>query len=446
MESTAPAVIQTAAQASTPTKRWSLGFRVAYRFACCYLILYILPDEGHVNLIEPIPFSSVVVKEYVRMWHALVPWVAIHWFHLGGPAVVYPPGNGSGDTTLDYVQHFCYLVIAGAAAFIWSVLDRKRPNYRQLHAWMHIAVRYTLAFTMFGYGFAKVIPMQFRPPTFGRLIEPLGEFSPMGLLWTFIGYSTAYTIFSGTAEVLGGALLLFRRTATAGAMVSAAVLLNIFMMNMCYDVPVKLYSFNLLLMALFVMAADLRRVVNCLVLNRPAPPADLSGARFESRRLRIGVLVFQVAFTGVAVFEQVKSNWGNYSQYFLHPVRPPLYGLYDVEGFRLNGQEVAPLTTDATRWKRVILQFPTNATVRMMDDSTRGFQATYDTAQSRLTLTAPDKANSVFQYSKPDSNHVVLEGKLKQDSLVVRLRRVDAQQFLLMQRGFHWINERPFNR
>lgn len=447
MGNAAQAVIQTEpVPAATSPVSWSLPLRVAYRFACCYLILYMLPDEGHVNLIGPIPGSSFVVQQYVRMWHALVPWVAIHWFHLSGPAVVYPPGNGSGDTTLDYVQHFCYLVIAAAAALAWSALDRKRANYRALHAWMHVAVRYALAFTMFGYGFAKVIPMQFRPPTLSRLIEPLGEFSPMGLLWTFIGYSTAYTIFSGTAEVLGGALLLFRRTATAGAMVSAAVLLNIFMMNMCYDVPVKLYSFNLLLMALFIMAGDLRRVINCLVLNRPAPPADLSGARFENRRLRIGILIFQAAFIGSGVYDQVKSNWNFYSKFALHPVRPALYGLYDVEGFRLNGQEIPPLATDTTRWKRVILQFPTNASVRMMDESTRGFEAAYDTAQSRLTLTTPDKSNSVFQYSRPDADHVVLEGRLKQDSLVVRLRKVDPQQFLLMNRGFHWINERPFNR
>jgi hypothetical protein len=446
MESTAPALIKTAAQASTPPVRWSIGLRMAYRFACCYLILYILPNEGHVNLIDPIPGSSFLVKQYARLWHALVPWVAVHWLHVSGPAAVYTPNNGSGDTTLDYVQHLCYLAMAAAAALTWSVLDRRRPNYRRMHAWMHIAVRYNLAFTMFGYGFAKVIPMQFRPPTFGRLIEPLGDFSPMGLLWTFIGYSTVYQIFSGTAEVLGGTLLLFRRTATAGAMVSAAVLLNIFMMNMCYDVPVKLYSFNLLLMALFVMAGDLRRVANCLVLNRPSPPADLSGARFEERRLRTGVIVLQVAFIGFAVYGQVKSNWGYYSQLALHPARPPLYGLYDVEGFRLNGQEVAPLTTDTTRWKRVILQFPTNASVRMMDDSTRGFEAAYDTAQNRLTLTTPDKASSVFQYSKPDPNHVVLEGNLKQDALVVRLRKVDPQQYLLMKRGFHWINELYFNR
>jgi hypothetical protein len=131
----------------------------------------------------------------------------------------------------------------------------------------------------------------------------------------------------------------------------------------------------------------------------------------------------------------------------LHPARAPLYGLYEVEGFSRNGKEIPPLTTDTTRWKRMILQYTTAASVRMMNDSAKNFGAEYDAANNRLTLiTQADKQKHVFQYSRPDSEHVVLDGKLNQDQLVVRLRRVDTQKFLLLNRGFNWINERPFNR
>jgi hypothetical protein len=40
----------------------------------------------------------------------------------------------------------------------------------------------------------------------------------------------------------------------------------------------------------------------------------------------------------------------------------------------------------------------------------------------------------------------VLAGRLGSDSLVLRLRRIDENRFLLMNRGFHWIQEQPFNR
>lgn len=256
-----------------------------------------------------------------------------------------------------------------------------------------------------------------------------------------------YAIFSGAAEVLGGALLLALRTATLGAMVSAAVLTNVVALNLCYDVPVKLYSVNLLWMALFLLAADLRRVVNCLVLNRPAPAADLSGARFSGRRVRLAVLAFQALLIGAFVYDDLSGGWRYYSQFALHPARPPVYGLYDVESFRRNGQEVAPLLTDRSRWKRVIVTYPQSFGVRLMDDSPRAFASEYDAANSRLTLiTPPGQQKSVFQHSKPDPDHLVLAGTLQGEQLVVGLRKVDPQQFLLVNRGFHWINERPFNR
>src|SRR5262245_51366289 len=119
------------------------------------------------------------------MWRSLVPWVAIHIFHLSGRATTYFP-TGSGDTTLCYIEVFCFVVFSVAGMLIWSAADRKRLEYRRLHYWLRILVRYTLAFTMFSYGFAKVFPLQFQPTNFAGLLEPYGHFSPMGVLWRFM--------------------------------------------------------------------------------------------------------------------------------------------------------------------------------------------------------------------------------------------------------------------
>ena len=50
-----------------------------------------------------------------------------------------------------------------------------------------------------------------------------------------------------------------------------------------------------------------------------------------------------------------------------------LYGLYDVETFTRNGKDVLPLTTEATRWRKVIIEFPGFVNVKMMNDAVRGF-------------------------------------------------------------------------
>ena len=119
----------------------------------------------------------------------------------------------------------------------------------------------------------------------------------------------------------------------------------------------------------------------------------------------------------------------------------PFYGLYDVESFTRNGREVPPLTTDATRWRKLIVEFPANITVKMMNDSVRGFPAEYDPNKNVVKLN-----QSPFVWSHPDADHLVLEGKLGSDDLKVRLKTIDVSKFLLLSRGFHWINEFPFNR
>jgi uncharacterized membrane protein YphA (DoxX/SURF4 family) len=436
------------AQERQPDSRWSLGRRVAFRFVCCYFLLYMAPDPpGRLDLIDTIPGGSFIANAYGGLWHKLVPWVAIHIFHLSGKVTTYFV-TGSGDTTKDYIENLLFVVIAATAAVVWSVLDRKRSNYRTIDAWLRLAVRYTLAFTMFTYGFAKVFPLQFRFPGFQKLTEMYGDFSPMGVLWNFMGASTAYTIFGGICETLGGALLLFRRTATLGALVSFGVLLNVAMLNFCYDVPVKLYSVNLLLMAVFLAAPHCRRLLNLLVLNRAAEPADLTAPQVRRRFLRIGAVVFQVLFVGYFLYSEISGGRSAYKESYITQKRPPLYGLYDVETFTRNGQEILPLTTEATRWKRVSIQYPTSFAIRLMDDSPKGYTAAYNEAQHTVVLsTGAEKSDkSTLEYSQPDADHVVLAGKLGAGTLSMRLRKVDPNKFLLVNRGFHWINELPFNK
>jgi hypothetical protein len=116
----------------------------------------------------------------------------------------------------------------------------------------------------------KAVPLQMPFPFLTRLVEAYGNFSPMGNLWAFVGASRPYESFVGCAEMLGGLLLIVPRTTILGALVSLADLTQVFVLNMTYDVPVKLLSFHLLLMALFLLAPDLRRLCGFFFLSQPA--------------------------------------------------------------------------------------------------------------------------------------------------------------------------------
>src|SRR5208282_4219864 len=120
-------------------------------------------------------------------------------------------------------------------------LDRRRENYFSLYKWFRLFIRFSLASQMLSYGWAKAIPLQMPFPSLVKLLEPYGNFSPMGVLWSSVGSSQAYEIFAGCAEMLGGILLLVPRTTMLGALVCLAATTQVFMLNMAYDVPVKLF-------------------------------------------------------------------------------------------------------------------------------------------------------------------------------------------------------------
>jgi len=250
--------------------RWSLGSRVAFRFCVIYFGLYCLSNQILVSLF---PIQKLNLPELDTLWplRPIVMWTAAHVFRIAHPLIY--TGSGSGDKTFDWVLSFCLLVFAAAATVVWSVLDRKRENYIAMHKWFRVFLRFALASQMLAYGMAKVVPLQMAFPYLAKLLEPFGNFSPMGVLWSSIGASPGYEILAGSAETLGGILLIFPRTIMFGALICLVDMIQVFMLNMTYDVPVKLFSFHLILMSLLLLAPEFSRLANFLFLNRAVEPS-----------------------------------------------------------------------------------------------------------------------------------------------------------------------------
>lgn len=418
--------------------RWSLARRFSFRFAFVYLVLYLLPFPLNI-----IPGIDVPVQTaYEAVWGFVVPEVADSVF--GTEATL--TANGSGDTTFDYVQVFTYFVLALAAAGIWSFLDRRRAHYARLWEWLRVYVRFALAVYLIGYGAVKVIPTQFSPPTLDRLVQPFGDASPMGILWTFMGASMAYTIFAGVSEMLGGLLLISRRTATLGAIVGAGVLTNVVALNFCYDVPVKLLSSHLLAMAVFLILPDLGRLTNLLVLNRRVEPAPIEPLfrRPWLHRSALGLrTIFLVGYAGFALYQ----SWGVLHEYGALSPEPPLYGIWKVDEFVADGSPRPPRLTDDLRWRRLIFSRPGLAVIQAMDGSRTRYGLDLSPEKKTLTLAKRDdpKWRSGLTYRQPGPKLLTVEGTFDGHEIQARLS-LEEPKFLLTTRGFHWINEFPFNR
>jgi hypothetical protein len=240
-------------------------------------------------------------------------------------------------------------VIAAGVTVVWSLIDRKRPNYARLHEWLRIYLRFALAHTMIQYGAVKVIPNQFPPPSVDSLMGTYGESSPMHLVWTFMGASGAYTVFAGAGETLGGLLLTTRRTTLLGTLISFGVLAHIVALNFCYDIPVKLFSLQLLITALFLMAPDLPWLAGVLLLGRRvAPPVVTPLTR--RKWLNCGLVCVRTVIVVAVVWISVSGAYRTRQQYIDVTPKSALSGCWDVDEFELDGQVRPPLTTDGDRW------------------------------------------------------------------------------------------------
>lgn len=416
-----------------PQQRWHPFTRTAFRFAFVYLVLYNLPFPLNI-----FPYVDKAGSFYDSLWTWLVPRLARAAFNKEVSTVV----NGSGDRTYDFLLVACLLVIALIITIIWTVVDRKRPAYQTLYRWLNLYVRFALGTTMIGYGAFKVISSQFPPPTLDRLMQSYGDSSPMGLLWTFMGASETYTMFAGFAEMISGILLFSRRTSTLGALMSIGVLSNVVALNFSYDVPVKLYSSHLLAEAIFLVLPDARRLANFLILNRPVECVRVEPL-FRRRGWHRGALVFASLFVIAVVGLSLYQSYDQRRSFI--GARSPLYGVWEVEEFSL-GQ--ATPAAAAQHWQRMIFDSPGRVVVQTAADLRERFGLQLDQEKRTLTLRKREDPgwSTVLTYNQVSAGVVTLAGALNGAEMTARLRRSEERKFLLTDRGFHWINEFPFNR
>jgi hypothetical protein len=407
--------------------RWSTFKLLAFRFAFTYLVVYSFPFP-----LDSIPWLG---EQIYRPWNAI--WIGLAKRLLGADIDVQP--TGSGDMAWNYVQFAAMLVIAAAVTIIWSIVDRGRANYVRLYRYLHMYVRFVLATAMFSYGISKVIPTQFPPPTLDRLVQSYGSSSPMGLVWTFMGASTAYVIFTGAAETLAAVLLIARRTALLGALVAIGVMANVVALNFCYDVPVKLYSTHLLLMAVFIAAPDARKLLDLFVLRAPEP-------LFRTRALHIASLVLRTLFVAFILYSTITQSIGYYHQIHDTSKRSPLRGIWRFDVFEENGVARPPLLTDATRWRRMVFGL-SGASIYLMNDDRLRYGAKLDEKTKSILFTNRFEKKTPFTltYSRPNARTLQLDGTVE-GKKIHAVCTLEEKSFLLTDRGFHWINERPYNR
>lgn len=397
---------------------WPLAWRIAFRFSVAFFAFSTLHlASGSVPVLRADVVNSTL-------------FTPLRWSKgmLFGPSPFL-------NTLVGALQYLATVVLlASLVALIWSVVDRKRRHYQRAYAWGRVYLRYALCGIMLGYGFQKVLLLQFPPPGLWTLIQPFGDLSRMQLLWSFMGTSATYTVFSGVAESVGALLLLSRRTTTLGALLLAAVLGNLVLLNFAYEVPVGFNATIYLLMALALLAPEVGRLLDLLVRNRPVNAVDLSAGRMPTtwKRASLGVKVIVIAWLVGSELPDVYTGYNTFGRGMAPPV---LYGIYDVEEFWRNGESVAPNAADTTNWHRLVIgERGVGAVQSQPGIRASRYELVEDTLARTLTLSPQDTGGVIrLHYVREGKGVLFATGRAGKDSVEMRLRAIDLSSFRLRQ-------------
>lgn len=421
-------------------KNWSSGKILVFYFLFSYSFLYAFPQVLD-GLIPPLDF---VLEKYYQAQENLLSFIGDAVFKLG----YYEPNynSGSGDQPFFYVKLLVLIVVSVIVALTWFSIKRSSKIAERLYNFLRVYLRYFLAVILLSYGIGKIFPSQMPELTPIQLTQPYGQFSPMGIAWAFMGTSAPFQIFTGVLEVVAALFLFFRRTTTLGALLAVIVLGGVVAFNFCYDIPVKINSTHYFLTAVFLLLHDRKKLLavffnQSVNIEKEEPLFALKSKYFKAGRVIKYLYILYVLY----LFTNDTANF--YYKEVKQRRKHPLFGVYDVNLFIRNNDTIPLLKGDRTVWNKVVMSYPNVLTVRDMNDSLHRFPVSkFDSIKHIISISTMPGDSSVLSYSKAPDGSLTLSGLLNGDTVLLKASYIPRDSFLVVNRGFHWISERPYNR
>lgn len=200
---------------------------------------------------------------------------------------------------------------------------------------IYTASRFVACFLVLVYGFAKLNGSQFTILD-SELDKPMGQVSGFWLTWYYFGYSSIYGSFIALVQVLGGVLLMFRKTTLLGSCVLLPLITNIILIDIFFSIyagalGVALIIQGALLIILWFHKTELLEIFwtkqNSLFPSQPYGNYKVYG-KYAARAL---IIVIPAVFT----------YWvANYNNRFPTPID----GAWDIETSLHNEPRGNPLT------------------------------------------------------------------------------------------------------
>lgn len=168
------------------------------------------------------------------------------------------------NSRIDYSSDSCsmlvLIIILLLTSLIFSFLIKRKCANRFLMIIEYVCIIY-ISVILIKYGVDKIFKTQFSEPESNILFTRFGNLDKDILFWSTMGTSKIYNIIIGSIELFSGALLLFKRSRFLGSLLAIISFSQILIINISFDISVKLFSLILLLMSLFLVRKSEWRLI-----------------------------------------------------------------------------------------------------------------------------------------------------------------------------------------
>ncbi|SFE45070.1 hypothetical protein [Spirosoma endophyticum] len=423
---------------------WTSVEKIAFRFFFIYFLIQAVPLDWHF---------------YRDLF--TINWGPLYYRDLFNLARYAPHFFGPDDTFVNWV---IVALIALVGTVVWTIRDQKQTEYTALHYWLRVVLRYRLAIGVIAYGFIKLFPIQAPLPSISNLNTAYGDFTAWKLFSLSLGIVPSYESFLGLIEILGGLLLLNRRTTTIGTLIIIPFLGNIFVSNLAYEGGEHIYSLLLTTFALFLFAFDAIRLFRLVSLEKPTVPNRFRlvltepWQRYGRLALKSAFIVFAILLYGYKTYAAYQTGGYQFPQN--QPILNGAAGLYDIQAFSLAGETIPYSKTDSKRWQDVVFEnwntisIKSNRPARLettnieqinADDANRRYELSgsagrhyysyqLDSVRHVLTLknrNPNEQETLTLHYDRPNNHRIILSGLNEtRDSVYVVLQKLDKKYLL----------------
>lgn len=212
-------------------------------------------------------------------------------------------GNGGNVPWLPPVLIFSgvgvALLLSALFPFLWHYLEQKQKiNSAKVYGILYSGIRYCIAFNIASFGWKKFFGLQFLVPAEISSM-PMNQQSGEWLTWFYFGYSHTFGIIIALIQIVGGYLLLFRRTLLFGSIILFSLLLNLTLINIFYQMNAGalLQSVLLTIGVFYMILLDSKKLIDFFFTIKSNLQSVPINGFFLKNLIRFSAIALSLLFT-----------------------------------------------------------------------------------------------------------------------------------------------------